>query len=297
MTDEAAAHLRIAVLGIGIMGGPIARHLSAAGHEVSAWDIDAERLGALGEHGVHPAGGPDEAVAGADVLITMLTDADTTASLVGALLDRFTGTWIQSATVGLEGTDSLLELARQAEVAMVDCPMLGTRSSAESGELTALASGPEDSRALVTEVLGACARQVLWLGDAGRGSRLKLVMNNWVIGIVGLTAETIALAHGLGFSAEDFLGLIAGGPLDVAQAHIKGEAMERGEFAPALPLRHAAKDAGLIRAAAHDAGLTLPIADAHAETFMRAVRAGHGDEDMAAVIRVLERAATSDRTG
>ena len=296
MTDQVAAHRRIAVLGTGIMGAPIARHLSTAGHEVSAWDIDAERLSALGEQGVHVAGGPEEALAGADVLVTMLTDADTTASLVRSLLDRFSGTWIQSATVGLEGTDSLLELARLAEVVMVDCPMLGTRSSAESGELTALASGPEDRRVLVTEVLSACTRRVLWLGEAGRGSRLKLVMNNWVIGLVGLTAETIALAHGLGFSAEDFLGLIAGGPLDVAQAHIKGEAMERGEFEPALPLRHAAKDAELIRAAAHDAGLTLPIADAHVEAFMRAVRDGHGDEDMAAVIRVLDRAGTSDRT-
>lgn len=284
---------RVAVLGTGIMGGPIAAHLAASGRRVTAWDGDAARREALRDRGVTPCASAAEAVSDAQVVVTMLSDADATATVCAEAFDDFAGLWIQSATVGADGITRLADLADEKGVAIVDSPMLGTRSTAEAGALVALASGPADSEQMARAVLDAYSRQVLWVGEAGRGSELKLVVNNWVIGLTALTAETIALAEGLGFSGDDFLRLIAGGPLDVEQARIKGEMMQSRTFPPALPLRHAAKDARLIQRAALDAGLDLPLAAAVAQSLAHACSLNLADEDMAALFLTLGR--TADR--
>lgn len=289
MSGETSSSGPVAILGTGIMGGAIARQLVRRGHQVRAWDIDEDRLGQLAADGVPTVTTSAEAVDGARVLITMLTDADTTETVAAPAFGTFSGVWIQSATVGIDGTERLLALADRHGVTMVDCPLLGTKSTAEAGELVALASGPPEVEDLCREVLNAYSRRVLWLGAAGLGSRMKLVMNKWVTGLTALTAETVALAEGLGFAGGDFLALIEGGPLDVTQAHIKGAMMQRREFSPALALQHAAKDADLIAAAALAAELDLPLGRATAGIYRRACDAGYGDEDMAAVFRVLAR--------
>ena len=290
MSQDTSSLGPVAIFGTGIMGTPIARRLVSCGREVRAWDIDRDRLGHLSGDGVLTFATGAEAAAGAQVLITMLTDADTTERVIASAFGAFSGVWIQSATVGIDGTERLLALADRHMVTLVDCPLLGTKSSAEAGELIALASGPREAESLCRPVLDAYTRRVLWLGEAGLGSRLKLVMNNWVIGLTALTAETIALAEGLGFVGDDFLKLIEGGPLDVKQAHIKGAMMQRGDFTPALALRHAAKDADLIAAAALRCDLELPLGRATAGVYQSACEAGYGDEDMAAVFRLLARA-------
>jgi 3-hydroxyisobutyrate dehydrogenase len=278
---------RVAVLGTGIMGAPMARHLREQGHAVAAWDRDPERLVALASDGVQSCRTAQEAVASADVVVTMLTDAEVTREVADDAFGSFDGLWIQSATVGLDGTRALLELAGERGITMVDCPILGTRSSAEAGALTALASGPAEVEPLCRSTIDAYCRSVLWLGEAGRGSRLKLVMNNWVLGLTTLTAETIALAEGLGLPGQRFLDIVRDGPLDVEQAHIKGAMMQQADYPAALPLRLAAKDARLIAAAAEEAGLDLPLGRAVAALMTRAEGTGDGDEDFAAVYRAV----------
>jgi 3-hydroxyisobutyrate dehydrogenase len=277
---------RVAVLGSGIMGGPMARHLQHAGYEVRAWDIDHSRLKVLADLGVTTCATAIEAMDSADCVVTMLSDIHSVLDVVAGsqhALAEFAGLWLQSTTVGLEGTRRLADVAARTGATFVDVPLLGTRSSVEAGELIALASGPAEAEDVCRPLLESFSSRVLWLGDAGQGSKLKLVMNGWVLGLTTLTAETMALSSGLGLPPTIFLDMIRGGPLDVAQAQLKGAAIASRQFSPSLSLHHGAKDAGLIVAAGCEAGIDLSIAKAVAQRLEEARDAGHGDEDVSAV--------------
>jgi 3-hydroxyisobutyrate dehydrogenase len=281
----------IAVLGTGIMGAPMARNLAASGFTVRVWNRTIDKAQPLAEDGAVICTSPREAADGADFVLTMLADIDAVASVVDSGDGPFTGdtspVWLQMSTVGIDGTAWLASYAADRDVRFLDAPVLGTRQPAEKGALTVLASGDDTLREQVQPVFDAVGSRTVWLGPTGQGSRLKLVLNSWVLALTSATAEAIALAQGLGLDPKRFLDTIEGGPLDVQYAHVKGEAMIRGEFAPAFPVDGAAKDARLIVEAAADAGVHVRLADAVATSMQAAADAGYGRDDMAAVWNVV----------
>jgi 3-hydroxyisobutyrate dehydrogenase len=277
----------VAVLGTGIMGAAMARNLIKAGMEVRAWNRSPEKAEPLaGDGATTVADSPAEAAEGADFLLTMLADADTIADVVdGGVLSALSdgGVWLQMSTVGIEGTERLGELAAGSGVAFVDAPVLGTKAPAEGGQLIVLASGPEEVRERSEAVFKPMASKVVWLGEAGAGSRLKLVVNNWIVGLLGVLAETISLAEATGVDPERFLETIEGGPLGLPYAQIKGNMMIEEQFPTSFSLKLARKDAALVLDAARANGLEMVVAEAVAARFDDAISSGHGDEDMAAV--------------
>jgi 3-hydroxyisobutyrate dehydrogenase len=276
----------VAVLGTGIMGAPMARNLVAAGFDVRVWNRTIERAQPLADDGAAVCTSAADATRGAAFVITMLSDGDAVAAVVGdgrILTADAPPVWLQMSTVGLAATEQLAEVAASAGVPFVDAPVLGTKQPAEQGALTVLASGPEELRATCAPVFDAVGSRTVWLGPAGQGSRLKLVVNSWVLALTTAVAEAVALADGLGLDPKRFLDTIEGGPLDVAYAHVKGGAMIRREFPAAFPVDGAAKDARLILDAGHAAGVELRLAEAVARQMEVAAKAGHGRDDMAAV--------------
>ncbi len=277
--------MRVAVLGTGIMGAPMARNLAAAGHEVSAWNRSREKAEPLAEHGIAVAGSVAEAVAGAEVVVTMLADAPAVEAVAEEALGALDGAVLaQMSTIGLAATERLAQRAQAAGVAFVDAPVSGTRQPAEEGKLVVLASGPEEVRERVDPVFDAVGSRTVWLGAAGMGQRLKLVLNAWLLGMTEALAEAIALAEALGLDARTFLETIDGAPVGAPYAQLKGPMMIEGEFPPAFPLALAVKDAGLALEAAEGAGLRLAGLAAVRDQMQRAADAGHGDQDMAATI-------------
>jgi 3-hydroxyisobutyrate dehydrogenase len=270
--------MRVAVLGTGIMGAPMARNIGRAGHDVAAWNrtrAKAEGLGAT----VFDT--PAAAVEGADVVITMLADGPTVASVMEAVRLGEDQLWWQAGTVGLEWT-------RRLGDRFVDGPVLGTRQPAEQGQLTVLASGPGRDR--LAPVFDPVAARVVDLGDeVGAGQRMKLVLNAWIVALVEGLAESIALAEGLGVDPRKFLEIIEGGPMGPPYAQLKGAAMIERSFEPSFALSLAAKDAGLVDEAARAAGLDLPLPALVREQMTKAVDAGHGDADMAATFLASSR--------
>jgi len=211
----------------------------------------------------------------------------------GALAGASEGaTWIQMSTIGIEGTERCAQLAEKRGAAFVDAPVLGTKQPAEKGELVVLASGPEDFRERVAPILDAVGQKTLWVGDAGAGSRLKLVTNSWVLTVAEGTAEAIALAEGIGVEPSQFLEAVAGGPLDLPYLQLKGKAMIDRNFEPSFRLALAAKDARLLHEAAERHKLDLPVIEAIARRLEEAV-AEHGDEDLAATYLTSAAAARS----
>ncbi|OLF12001.1 3-hydroxyisobutyrate dehydrogenase [Actinophytocola xinjiangensis] len=281
---------KVAVLGTGIMGAGMARSLLRAGVDVTVWNRDARRAEPLAADGALVAPDPPSAVAGADVVLTMLFDGPAVTEVMTAALPAVdpSAIWLQSSTVGLEATADLVSLADRFGVSFVDAPVLGTRQPAEQGKLTVLAAGPEPLRERLATVLSAVAARTIWVSSRpGDGHRLKLVANAWVLSITAATAQSIALAEGLGLDPNHFLDVISGGPTDSGYAQAKGRNMIAGEFAPAFAVDGAAKDAGLILTALRETGVDDRLMAAVRAQFAAAVTAGHAGDDMSAVIRVM----------
>jgi 3-hydroxyisobutyrate dehydrogenase len=282
---------KVAVLGTGIMGAAMARNLLSDGMEVRAWNRSREKAEPLKEDGAEVADSPADAARGANFLLTMLADADVIEkAIAGDVLPALAeeGVWLQMSTVGEDGSGRLAEIANEHDVPYVDAPVLGTRQPAEQGQLVVLASGPEEVRERSERVFDAFASKTVWLGEAGAGSRLKLVINNWIVGLLGVLAETIAFANTMGVDPSKFLETIEGGPLGLPYAQLKGNMMIEEDFPTSFSARLARKDAGLVLGTADAHDLQMPIAKAVAARFDEAIQAGHGEEDMAAVYRAAK---------
>lgn len=276
----------VAVLGTGTMGAGMARNIAAAGLTLRVWNRSpgkAEPLADVAE----VAGSVAEAVAGADIVLTMLYDADSVAETMEQARGHLGAdtVWLQQSTVGVTGIARLAELADDLGVVFVDAPVLGTRKPAEDGALVVLASGPDEAQAVVTPVLDAIGGRTLWVGDAGAGSRLKLAANAWVATVLEGVADSLALTRDLGLDPALFLEAISGGAMDAPYVQLKGKAMLAGDYTPAFALAGVLKDVDLILEAAQGAGTDLGAMPGVREHLARAVEAGHGELDMAATWR------------
>lgn len=275
----------IAVLGTGTIGRPMARNLAVGGFGVRAWNPTREK--ADGIDGVVACGSPSEAVDGADAVLTMAPDGAAVEQTMfgeggaaGSMRDD--AVWIQSSTVGVAAADRFAELASERGIGYVDAPVLGTKQPAEAAKLVVLASGPDELVERCRPVFDAIGEKTVRLGEAGNASRMKLVVNNWLLAVVEGAAESIALAQALGLDPCDFLSVMEGGAIDSPYLQLKGKAIVEERFEPSFALALARKDAGLVLEAARDAGIDLAVAEAVRERFDRAIELGHGGEDMAA---------------
>jgi 3-hydroxyisobutyrate dehydrogenase len=245
--------------------------------------------GSLATDGARLGSTPAEAAEGADVVLTMLSDGETVGAAMlgrdGALATLRTGSvWIQMATIGQEWTERLATIARVHRLEFVDAPVSGSDGPARDGQLVVLASGPDEVRARLEPIFDAIGRKTVWLGAAGDGTRLKLVLNNWIVSQVESVAETLALTEALGLDPGLFVETIGDGPLASPYAMDKARAMVDGEFTPGFTLRLAYKDIGLALDAARGQELERPVSLAMAVRWREAIADSRGDEDVRVVI-------------
>jgi 3-hydroxyisobutyrate dehydrogenase len=276
-------NLTVALLGTGTMGGPMARNIADAGITVRVWNRSREKAEALADVATVSDTVAD-AVDGADVVITMLWDADTVADTMEQARGHLSADaiWVQASTVGIDASDRLSALADDLGVAYVDAPVLGTKKPAEDGALVVLASGPGDAKDTLTAVFDAVGSRTLWVGEAGAGQRLKLVANAWVATVLEGIADSLTLARDLGLDPSLFLDAVKGGAMDAPYVQLKGAAMLAGSFDPAFTLAGALKDVDLVIEAAAGTGTDLGLIPGVRDHLARGVEAGHGDLDMAA---------------
>ena len=286
---------RVAVLGIGTMGAGMARNLLRAGLPVDVWNRTPEPAAALAAEGAVAHELPADAVAHADVVITMLPHAEAVKSvafgqsMLAAM--RLGAVWAQMGTIGVA---AISELAAQVaeertDVHFVDAPVSGTRGPAEAGQLLILASGPEAAKPVLEPVFEAIGRATKWLGEAGAGTRLKLVMNSWLVFLAEGTAEILALADSLGADHQEVLEFLGAGNLASPWAHAKFRKMDAGDDSPDFSLQWALKDIRLALSAASD--LSLPVLDAIGRRWDSLVDEGMGGLDVSAARHGLDKAA------
>jgi len=286
----------IAFLGTGRMGAPMAANLARGGFTVRAWNRTASRAAALAADGATAAGSPAEAAAGAGIVVSMLADGPATSQAAtgpdGFLAAAHGAIWVQMATVGAEWTGRLADLAARHGVVFVDAPVSGSEGPARAGQLTILASGPNQVRDVLAPVFAALGRATVWLGPAGNGTRAKLVLNNWLADLTETTAETLAFARRLGLDPAAVVDLLQASPLGSPYAVQKARAMLAGDFTPAFALKHAIKDAELAVQAARAAGAELPLTGALLPRWRSAADSGHANDDLAAVYTASDQPGT-----
>jgi len=265
-TNQPSRRPAVALLGTGTMGSGMAQRMLDLGFPVNVWNRNPGPVTALTEHGATARETPTDAVAAAEIVVTMLPNADAVADVMlrGGTLDalRANATWAQMGTIGFEATERLAaEVARRRpDVMFVDAPVSGSREPARNGRLLILASGPDRSHDSVDAVFAALGQRTLWLGRAGTASRLKLVLNAWLAFEIEAAAEASSLAS--------------------ATASAKLAKMERGDYSADFSLEWALKDLDLALAAS--GAETTPVVMAIAERWRRLVAQGHGHFDISA---------------
>ena len=264
----------------------MARNLLGAALPVAVWDRAAQVTERLAQDGARAAGSAPDAVRDADVVITMLPTAAVVESVMfgDRVVEAFRpgAVWAQMGTIGVEATEQ--DAARMAEirpdVLFVDAPVSGSKGPAEQGQLLILASGPDAAKQPLSRPFAAIGRNTVWLGAAGQGSRLKLVVNAYMSMLIEGVAEAVELARRLGTDVTALAAAIEGGPLDAPIADAKLHKITIGDYTPEFPLEWALKDVDLALAAGSATGLPLLVALSH--QWHAAVDAGHGREDVSA---------------
>lgn len=183
----------VTVLGAGgSMGSGMARNIARAGIGLRAWDRTREKAAPLAEDGAAVLDSPAEAAKGADIILTILADAQVVLESVESAwpgLGEDT-IWLQMSTIGEQGTERCARFAHDHGLGFVDAPVLGTSQPAQEGKLVVLASGPDGVRDRVQPIFDAVGQRTMWLGPAGKGSQLKLATNMWVLTVTEGCAGT-----------------------------------------------------------------------------------------------------------
>ena len=281
----------IALLGTGVMGAPIARHLVGAGYAVTVWNRTMAKAEPLRTVGAVVASSAARAVEGAEAVGIILTDEAAvtdvlvTQGVLGALRDG--ALVVEMSTTSVAAKRQFGELVRECGGRPVDAPLFGSRMEAERGTLWPVVGAAAADLADAEAFLIPFSERIIHVGDVGAGVALKLAGNVLVLNMVATIAEAIAMLRAHDVDPEHLLDVLAitsfGSPFLIG----KGRLMVDRDYEPRASIEIAAKDLRLILAAAEAVGLSLPTSQATKQSFEAARAQGHGSEDMAALIEIL----------
>ena len=276
---------KLAWLGLGAMGTPMASLLIEAGHDVTVWNRTSANAEAF-EDRATIAGTPANAVRRADAVVTMLATPDAVDEVVfgreGALagLDG-SGTLIDMSTVGPDYVGQLR--ARLPDgVELVDAPVLGSVSNAENGTLKLFIGGTKDVFERWSRVLEPIGKP-MHMGSLGSGQAMKLVANSALAGLMGLTGETLALADALGLAQDNAIAGLLESPLGPAMKR-KVDKIESSNYSPSFKLELMLKDMRLVEEHAAKRNIDLKLIPGAKEWIERAYERGYGGYDYSSVV-------------
>ncbi|HET7669822.1 MAG TPA: NAD(P)-dependent oxidoreductase [Burkholderiales bacterium] len=253
---------RVAWIGLGLIGLPMAARLAAAGWDVRGFDVSGERLRLAGERGIKPAASLEDAVAGARFVFTSLPNEQVLVELAPRLVGD--AIWIETSTVGPVASAK----AGQGRMAYLRAPVSGSTALAEAGTLTTFVSGPRDAFEAARPALAAYSRAQIWVGEGDEARYAKLAVNLMVAVTAGMMGEALALAKSGGIDWSTMLDVIGDSVVASPLVKYKLEPLRRRDFTPAATGALVLKDLDLMIEAARQAGLDLPLA-AHMQSLYR----------------------------
>lgn len=287
------SHQHVAVLGTGIMGGPMALRLAGAGFRVSAWNRSAEKAEALAAGGVVPVSTAEDAVREADVVISMLSSGPVCEEVLcgdgGAIAKMRPGsTLVVMSSIPVETAVAIAGEAAQRGIAAVDAPVSGGELGAKQGRLAIMAAGDAAEIDRLSVVFAPLGR-VTHVGPSGSGSLTKLANQLIVASTICAVAEALTLAEAGGADPGRVREALLGGFADSTVFRQHGLRMVEGNFRPGGPARYQVKDTSTALRFARSHGLRLPVGEEVDRLFQAMVDHGDGDLDHSGVILELKR--------
>ncbi len=257
--------MKVAFLGLGVMGYPMAGHLKKAGHEVTVYNRTAAKAEKwVAEYGGASAPTPKQAVAGAEIVFACVGNDDDLREVVTGPDGAYHG--MESGTVFVDHTTASAEVARElyaagAErgIAFIDAPISGGQAGAENGVLTVMCGGDEAAFAKAEPVIDCFARSVKLLGGSGAGQLTKMVNQICIAGLVEGLSEGIHFAKAAGLDPEAVIEVISKGAAQSWQMENRYKTMIEGEFNHGFAVDWMRKDLGICLAEARRNGSSLPV--------------------------------------
>lgn len=287
---------KVGFIGLGAMGAPMARNVREGGYTLGVYNRSPARSRPFGDEGITVHASPADAISANDAVVIMVSDPAALAHVIEAEdgilagLRRKTADAplvINMSTVSPQATLDAAAGVQAAGGRFIDAPVSGTVKPAQEGTLLILAAGEDADLDRAEPLLRTMGKAVIRCGAAGQATRLKLVLNLMLAGMMQCLAEGLTLADTQGLSGAALLDALSGGPMGAGLYQMKGSMMLDGSFDKQFPVDLMFKDLNLVLDSAGQANLPLPMTAAVRETFSAARGLGYGDEDMAAVIKVL----------
>ncbi len=288
--------MRVAFLGLGIMGGPMAANLAKKGHEVTVWN----RTPGKQVEGARSAATPAEAAAGAEVVWICVSDTAAVEQVLfgpdGAVESLAEGMIVvDSSTISPSATLEFAARVRERGADYIDAPVTGSKIGAENAQLIFIAGGAEEALERARPLFEAMGKAVARMGDTGKGQSAKLAMNLMIALIYEGFGEGLTLASKLGVEPQRLVELIQMSMVRSGVVDYKAPFVLKHDFSPNFPLRLMRKDIHLTLDAAREARVKLPGLETVQEIYDIAQEEGHGDLDYAATLTLLEKWAGLER--
>ncbi|MEX5271419.1 2-hydroxy-3-oxopropionate reductase [Kocuria sabuli] len=283
----------VTVIGLGIMGLPMAKNLVAAGYDVVGHNRSQDRIDQLVEAGGKGASSVAESVREADVVITMVPDSPDVEAVVagedGVLAHARQGTvWIDASSIRPDVAVRLAEQAAAKGLRPLDAPVSGGEQGAIDAALSIMVGGEEVDFEAARPVLEAVGRTIVHVGPAGSGQTVKAANQLVVAGNIQLLAEAVVFLEAYGVDTAAALKVLGGGLAGSKVLDQKGQKMLDRNFDPGFRLQLHHKDMGIVTAAAREAGVTVPLGGLVAQLVAATVARGDGGLDHSGLFKLTE---------
>jgi 3-hydroxyisobutyrate dehydrogenase-like beta-hydroxyacid dehydrogenase len=297
MAESPPAPAELGVVGLGTMGGQMARHLLAAGYRVTGRDVEPDRAAALTALGGTAAASPAEVAARAGAVVLSLPSVAAFEQVIEGADGLVSGAGpglavIEASTLPLPVKERGRQLLADRGAVMLDCPISGTGAQIRGKDVVIYASGDPATLARMRPVLAAFSRAQVDLGAFGNGTKLKLVANLLVASHNVAAAEALLLAGRAGLDPQQALAALTAGAGTSRMLEVRGPLMVAGEYGEAsMRVATFQKDLDIIAAFAAGLGCPVPVFEAAAQVHGAALAGGHANEDTASVFAVLQQLA------
>ncbi|MDR2320411.1 MAG: 2-hydroxy-3-oxopropionate reductase [Microbacterium sp.] len=282
---------RIAFIGLGIMGLPMAKNLVTAGYDVVGYNRSQEAIDKLVAAGGAGATGIADAVKDADVVITMVPDSPDVAGVVqgpdGVFANAKAGAlWIDNSSIRPDVAKELAEEAVAAGLGVVDAPVSGGEQGAIDAVLSIMVGGSAEDFAAAEPVLKAIGKTIVHVGPAGAGQTVKAA-NQLIVAVnIQALAEAVTFLEAFGVDTDAALKVLGGGLAGSKVLDQKGQKMLNRDFAPGFRLALHNKDLGIVTSAARSVGVTVPLGSAVAQLVNALVARGDGGLDHSGLFKL-----------
>jgi 3-hydroxyisobutyrate dehydrogenase-like beta-hydroxyacid dehydrogenase len=290
--------MRIAVLGLGLMGSAIARRLADAGHELYVWNRSDGRTGEFESRGAQVLASPAEALKLAELCIVMLADGAALEQVAlgpdGVLCDGASGTLMDMSTISMETSAGIAAKAERRGVTFLRAPVSGNPGVVAAGNLGIIVSGPRAAFDALSPTLLDIGPNLFYVGEAEQSRAVKLALNLMIGGTAELLSEALVLAEENGIGRREVLEVIAGSAVGSPFVRYKTEPLVAGDYTATFTARLLAKDLGLALACGRAAGVPLPVTEKTEELVQDAIARGLGEDDLMVLLPRLRQAAGLD---